>query len=516
MANQQPLQTIDAAGRRAISDMQMLLEATGVGMWSYDAASNTFNLDETCRAMFDLDPDEPMSMATMRSRIHPEDIDHYWRAVATAKETGELRVNYRVVRKDGSIRFISGRGRAVLPASGSAFRVKGVCIDVTEQRHLEHRLRHTEERLQNLADGVPGLFSYIDGQYRVQFMSSLYRQIFNRPGDELIGKHIAELIGADAFAERQARYDSALAGQVVHHEATRTMPDGEQRYFTITHHPHRDANGDIQGVLSLAIDITDRREVEEALENKHRELERSNRDLEQFAYIASHDLKAPLRAIDHLVQWLREDLADVNRGEVQENLGLLSQRTDRLNRLLDDLLEYSRAGRRVGELRRTDTCALVQDIAALLAPPPAMAVKADPCLPVLLAYEAPLEQVLRNLIHNAIKHHPSGTGCVRIHAQDQGTQVMFAVEDDGGGIPPEYADKVFEMFQTLQPRDEREGSGMGLAIVKRIIDWQGGRIWFHPGPGNRGTVFKFTWNKVDTGIKETTGNADPELRYSAG
>jgi signal transduction histidine kinase len=108
----------------------------------------------------------------------------------------------------------------------------------------------------------------------------------------------------------------------------------------------------------------------------------------------------------------------------------------------------------------------------------------------------PLEQVLRNLINNAIKHHPTKEGHVRVYAQDKGGEVLFAVEDDGTGIPQEYAEKVFQMFQTLQPRDDIEGSGMGLAIVKRIVEWQGGRIWFHGGPGGCGTVFKFTWNKL--------------------
>ena len=138
---------------------------------------------------------------------------------------------------------------------------------------------------------------------------------------------------------------------------------------------------------------------------------------------------------------------------------------------------------------------MVQDIVTLLAPPARMQVEAESSLPTIDTHHAPLEQVLRNLINNAIKHHPTQQGQVRVSAADQGTALLFAVQDDGDGIPEDYADKVFQMFQTLQPRDEREGSGMGLAIVKRIIDWQGGRVWFHAGPGGVGTVFKFVWQK---------------------
>jgi signal transduction histidine kinase len=132
----------------------------------------------------------------------------------------------------------------------------------------------------------------------------------------------------------------------------------------------------------------------------------------------------------------------------------------------------------------------------LLAPPATLRIEADASLPTLLAYHAPLSQVLRNLINNAIKHHPTSHGCVRVYAETHDGEYLFAVEDDGAGIPPEFSEKVFQMFQTLRPRDQVEGSGMGLAIVKRIIEWQGGRIWFHAGPNGRGTVFKFTWKKL--------------------
>lgn len=487
----------DPAGRDCtVADMQMLLEATGVGTYSYDSATNKLNLDKVCREMFDLADDDALDIENMRKRIHPEDVDHYWEAVAESLRTGHMQISYRVVRKDGSIRFISGRARTMPSGNdGTGIQVRGVCIDLTDRRELEQRLRTTEYRMQVLADGVPGLFSFIDRDYRVVFMSSMYRDIFGCSHDELIGRHMVELIGEEEFADRKPRYDAAMAGSTVQHEASRKVPDGREHFYAVTHQPFRDENGNIQGVMSLAVDITERYEFEAVLRRTGEDLARSNHDLEQFAYVASHDLKAPLRAIEVLVQWLREDLKGYDGGEVQDNLGLLQQRTQRLNRLLDDLLEYSRAGRRIGSQRRTDTRAMVKDIATLLAPPPGMSINADESLPELDTHHAPLEQVLRNLINNAIKHHPTREGFVQVSAVDQGDAVLFAVEDDGSGIPEAYADKVFQMFQTLQPRDEREGSGMGLAIVKRIIDWQGGRIWFHDRAGGSGTVFKFLWNK---------------------
>ena len=507
------VQKTTAADASSASDLQLLLETTGVGMWRYDGATRTFTLDATCRRLFDLRDDEELNLETIRQRIHPDDLESYRAAVTEAMQNRFYSVDYRVVHRDGSVRFISSRGRVSLDGPGGTPRVRGVCIDVTERWRLEERLRTTEERLQYVADELPGLLSYLDRDFRVQFMSSHYRRIFGRPGQELIGRHIRELVDEEEFLQRKPRYDRALAGEIVKHESARAGPDGTERYYTITHVPHRDHTGQVQGVLTLAIDITERRLAEQNLQRKTKELERSNRDLEQFAYVASHDLKAPLRAIEVLVQWLREDLKDVQTGEVQENLNLLQQRTQRLNRLLDDLLEYSRAGRKIGECERVDTRQLVQDIVTLLAPPPTMQVIADESMPVIETHSAPLEQVLRNLINNAIKHHPSRQGRVRVSASQQPDQILFAVEDDGAGIPEEYADKVFQMFQTLQPRDEREGSGMGLAIVKRIIEWQGGRIWFHPGANGRGTVFKFTWRHASSPANSLT---EDSLEHLAG
>jgi light-regulated signal transduction histidine kinase (bacteriophytochrome) len=261
--------------------------------------------------------------------------------------------------------------------------------------------------------------------------------------------------------------------------------------------------------------------VEQTLEKKSAELKRSNLDLEQFAYVASHDLKAPLRAIEVLVEWLKDDLEGYAEGDVQENLSLLGQRTHRLAILLDDLLAYSRAGRKVGDVRSLNLKSFVEDVATLIAPPEGFRIIADESLDITIpAHHAPLETVLRNLMNNAIKHHPDPErGLIQISAKDQGHMITFGVADNGAGIPEEYSEKVFKMFQTLQPRDECEGSGMGLAIVKRIIDWQGGNIWFHAGPDGKGTVFKFSWNKVPQDMPEIDskeGHADERVENQAG
>lgn len=470
-------------------ELQRTLEASGVGVYSFDAGTGEFIVDATCRRLFDLDPEAQLSPDVMASRIHPDDLERYWATAAESMKTGAFACDYRVIHRNGDVRFVSGRGHLQPGPPGSPPRLQGVCIDVTTQRALEIQLQATQARMQELADGVPGLFAYVDRSFHLRFLSAQYDRWYGHTRSRHLNAHISTVITAETWERRKPLYERCLAGEVIQYEESRIMANGEKRFYAVTYQPHRDAGGEVLGILSLAMDITERRAIQD-------ELARSNLDLEQFAYVASHDLKAPLRAIEILVEWLREDLASYTGGEVQQNLTLLTQRTARLHRLLDDLLAYSRAGRKPGEVADVNSKLLVEDLFVLLSPPATMQLRADDSLPVLIAHHAPLEQVLRNLINNAIKHHPTRQGSVTVYAQDKEDEFLFAVEDDGAGIPVEFTEKVFQMFQTLKPRDEIEGSGMGLAIVKRIVEWQGGRIWFHGGPGGAGTVFKFTWKKV--------------------
>jgi len=478
-----------------IGDTDRLMSSVGVGMWTWEGDHMRLTLDPTAKALFELDWDQETPQTVLEEKIPAQDIERYRQAIEECKETGKFFCEFRVKRNSGGYRYLSGRGHTV-KEDDSSFFIKGVFIDVTSTKMLEGRLKATQSRMQQLVDGIPGLFSYIDNDYRVWFMSSQYREIFDRSAEELVGVHMRDLIGDDMFAERKPRYDEALAGAEVHSESSRSMPDGSTAYFAVTHKPFCDDNGNILGVLTLGVDITERRLMEQHVEAKSLELARSNKDLEQFAYVASHDLKAPLRAIEVIIEWLREDLDGHQVGDVQENLGLLSQRTGRLSRLLEDLLAYSRAGRKVGDVKHLHLDEFVKDIATLIGPPEGMEVTTSEGWPCLTTHHAALETVLRNLISNAVKHHPDpANGHIKVSCADQGHNVMISVEDDGTGIPAEYADRVFKMFQTLKPRDDTEGSGMGLAIVQRIIDWQGGKIWFENVEGASGVVFRFTWNK---------------------
>ena len=251
-----------------------------------------------------------------------------------------------------------------------------------------------------------------------------------------------------------------------------------------------------QEILRLNAELeqrVDARSME--LEVTNEILRRSNQDLAQFASIASHDLKSPLRAIDTLAAWISEDLGDGQSQAIRDNLRLMRQRVRRTERLLDDLLAYSRAGKVKDVVKLVQVSEMIDEITALIEVPLAFRVRllGDP-EPFTTA-ATPLRTVLQNLINNAVKHHDRKAGNIEISVHERGNFYEFRVDDDGPGIPPEHHERIWGMFQTLQPRDKVEGSGIGLALIRRLVQYYGGIV----GIENRlprGARFFFTWPKT--------------------
>lgn len=224
------------------------------------------------------------------------------------------------------------------------------------------------------------------------------------------------------------------------------------------------------------------------------EAERRASDLEQFAYVASHDLKAPLRGISNLAAWLKEDLQGVLTDETREQIDLLQDRVVRMQLLVDGLLDYSRIGAVDGEKESVDTGKLLVETIDSLAPPEAFTIEMVTDMPTLQTDRMQLGQVFANLISNAIKHHGSPEGHVWISADAVGEFFRFSVADDGPGIAGAYHAKVFMMFQTLSLKDDTSNTGIGLALVKKIVNEHGGTVTLE-SKQEKGTVFRFTWPK---------------------
>jgi signal transduction histidine kinase len=268
--------------------------------------------------------------------------------------------------------------------------------------------------------------------------------------------------------------------------------DGAFRWLQARGRVESDGAGHATYFHGAVIDITDRKLSELSLRDNNQQLKRSNRDLEDFAYIASHDLKTPLNGIKSAALWLEEDLHDLS-DESRKVLGLMRSRISRMERLLDDLLTYSRVGRTETATSDTKLTDIFASIIEVLNPPAHIQVRVEGDLSVIATASAQLEQVLRNLINNAIKHHDKQNGEVVLSGKRVGDFVEFVVRDDGPGILPQFHDKIFQLFQTLKRRDEVEGSGMGLAIVKKLVEQQNGCITVHSQGNGTGAEFRFQW-----------------------
>lgn len=232
---------------------------------------------------------------------------------------------------------------------------------------------------------------------------------------------------------------------------------------------------------------------ENQLKDRTTSLQKSNDELDSFAYVASHDLKSPLRGIDNLCQWIKEDCGSILPEESRDHLDKMQQRVNRMENLLSGLLNYSRVGRIDVEVEKINTIELVKNVVELINKPEKFIIHISESLPEITTQILPLQQVFLNLITNAINYRDKEDGFVKVTSKRLNEDfVEFSVTDNGPGIDPQFHERVFQMFQTLQPRDVIESSGMGLAIIKKVIEGQGGQIILESTLG-KGCVFKFTW-----------------------
>lgn len=241
----------------------------------------------------------------------------------------------------------------------------------------------------------------------------------------------------------------------------------------------------------LSLEVQDRRRAEDALREASEELRSANRDLKDFAYVVSHDLKAPLRSVRQILDWIREDYGDLFDETGKEYLGLLTQRVKMMHNLIEGILKYSRVGRLEGQEESVDLHDMVNNIVEMISPSDNVKIKIENQLPRIKGEPTQLHEIFQNLIDNAVKYMDKPQGVINIGYEYKEGFWIFKVQDNGPGIPEADFENVFKIFKTLSDKEDENSSGIGLALVKKMVERRGGRIWVESQPGV-GATFLFT------------------------
>ncbi|PYF84344.1 PAS/PAC sensor signal transduction histidine kinase [Marinomonas alcarazii] len=360
--------------------------------------------------------------------------------------------------------------------------VLATLIDLTARQRANNMFQRSIE-------SAPHGILAVDAGGIIQLTNSALCQAFGYSAEELINQSMDMLL-----PHRYREYHGKLRDTFhqtptprmmgVGRDLTALHKDGREFPVEIGLSPFEDETGNNMVLVSL-LDITKRKRMEQ-------DLKETNTNLEEFTYVASHDLRSPLRGIADLLEWIKEDLDSGLIPDVKRNLDRIEVRIERMEQLIDNLLTYAKAGKVESNTQQIDVNKLLDDIFELIPIPKGITVTRDIKLKHLTSTSTPLETVIRNLISNAIKHHDRDTGNIFIHCVAENNLCHFSISDDGPGIPEAAFSRIFRLFQTVTS-NERSGTGIGLSVSRRLVETHGGRISVEANTPQRGVTFHVWW-----------------------
>lgn len=363
---------------------------------------------------------------------------------------------------------------------------------------LELSAKESFRELTNLKNAIytASLVAITDHKGRIQFVNENFEKVSGFKAEELVGQNHSLLKSGYHTTEFfKEMWETISSGKVWKGEVLNRCKDGSFVWLDSTIVPMLNEAGIPNQYITIRKDITNEKNAEMAIRSYAADLEKKNSELDQFAYIVSHDLKAPLRAINNLSEWIEEDIGDTMTDDVKNHMALLRGRVKRMELLINGILDYSRAGRMRTREENVDTRHLIEEIVNSLAIPKHFRVVILGDFPVFKIERLAFEQVVTNYVSNAVKYNNSVEPVITIGCTANEVEYTFCVSDNGPGIDKEFHDKIFVIFQTLQSRDKIESTGVGLAIVKKIVEDKGGKVWVESIIG-QGSSFYFSWPKV--------------------
>ncbi|HYN12542.1 MAG TPA: PAS domain S-box protein, partial [Burkholderiales bacterium] len=435
-----------------------------------------------------------------RDISHPDDLDviNEQRPGLYSGAIDAVRLEKRYLRKDRSVVWVAFTMAVERDAAGKPLYEIAVYDDITAQRDAEARLRESEARFRQTFEYAEDGIAHVGLDGRFLLVNRRLCEMLGYSEAELLGRSVKEISHPEdrdlTDAERARVHEGELDS--VRFEKRYLRKDGSVVWVDLAVALTRDPHGHPQYEIAVFNDITERKRTEAALKEAHEELKRSNSELEQFAYVASHDLQEPLRMVASYTQLVMRRYGDKLDKDAHEFMHYVVDGAARMKQLIEDLLAYSRVGTRHRDFKPIEVeAALKRALANLKAAieESGAAVTWDP-LPTVKGDEVQLPQLFQNLIGNALKFRSAGVPRIHIEVKESPSEWQLTVRDNGIGIEPQYFERIFMLFQRLHTKGDYPGTGIGLAICKKVIERHGGRIWIESKLGE-GSAFHFTLAK---------------------
>jgi PAS domain S-box-containing protein len=486
-------------------ELKTLFESIDEVFYSVDmVAYKLIQMSVSCEKIYGYTAEEFLADSDLWQKvIHPEDKNISQQQVGELYKGKQVFNQYRIIHKNNSIRWIENKVIPTLDEKGRLIRLDGVTYDVTERKNAEIRLMESELWLRTIIDLVPHFIFAKDINGKFILGNKAVADVYGSTIENLIGKSDMDFNPnreeVNYFIQEDRKV--ILNGvRIQDKEEFVTDSTGARRVLSTTKIPFKVAGAKEPAVLGVSVDITVRKEAEEILkrsearlEIKNKELERKNKELEQFAYVASHDLQEPLRTISNFSELIQKKYRSRLDNKADEYFNYIVHSAERMRVLIKDLLDYSRIGRQKDK-EQVDCNSILsntqKDLAVMVNETGASIISGP--LPVIAGYPTEIKLLFQNLISNAIKFRKKDASpSLEITSEKKDNHWQFTFKDNGIGIEKKYYEKIFVIFQRLHNRNEYEGSGIGLAHCKKIVELHGGNIWLESEPGT-GTAFHFT------------------------
>ncbi|MBO6623132.1 MAG: PAS domain-containing protein [Balneola sp.] len=474
--------------------LELSVEAGQLAIWRWDMKTNELEWNNQAYEVFGVPKDFEPTFEKFSSMIHPDDLNYVVEATQKSIETGDkFDIQFRFNKGNGDEIILSGRGDIVRDESGNPIQMIGINMDVTDRNEMVENLKRQESQLRSFVEQAPAAVAMFDMDMKYITVSNKWYEHNKIEGQSIIGKlHYDVLPQVKKRKDWLGIHKRVLAGEELSKGKDQfTRTDNSEVWISWKAIPWHNAEGGIGGMILYVSDITKEVEYTEELENEieartqqirkqAENLEQVNKELESFSYSISHDLRAPLRSINGFSDILMEDYAEQLDDEGKRLMGIVKESAVTMGQLIDDILEFSRLGKKKIQKSEIDMTKLFESVCEAEADSYSdkqVDLKIDD-LPNAMGDVALIKQVVVNLVSNAFKYSSKKDTIVINIGFDQSeeNEAAYFIKDNGTGFKMEYHDKLFGVFNRLHSNNEYEGTGVGLAIVKRIINKHEGRI----------------------------------------